>query len=1086
MNCHSLILVVAILCEITLIDAFECSQTYNTDNDGVDEPKCLNGSTNCFSLVYVLTALKSKSFFPRGNTICVSVYNSQSVEDIDKTIMMDLHSSAFYIYGKNNTVLNFDGNELHLRRIAVFWLQDLTIMNLKILNGTRIFMFQTTRCTFRDIGTISLTKAKVLLSSTTFIGNSKIPGIRNLISISQGNKMKVVECIFSHNDRDYPLIHRTNYGETGTIHTVQFKSCRFENNTASLMNFERDETQLNQRPFKLFITNCTFINNTSNNHFLIHVDLDIGVHIFILFGRSNKIILQIKNSTFANNALNYRGDSQSPAILSIEQPLKPVRLRYLLHNVIFNNNIRGTPLRLKNLNASLSGYMLFTNNIGIYGGALLIDATNLTITGNVSFHNNKAHYGGAVYYSSLLNCPLYNNTGTVKFIKNHALTLGDNVFVYNPVCGNKRYFSESISDGYVTGPYTIKLDQQIVSIFSGQHLSYSVKVYDINGNPSSCMSRIVLFCESCSQKELRSIKLIGVTETVISHNTNKTLNLSIGIEDNRHRYPSNLGLKLVCFETGINSRFNLVLKDCPLGYEFQYASNTTKSITSVKGTCKCIEIQGVQCDPAIGVACIKSGYWFGIINNIADTNQCQYTYCRRDLLSCPIQGLHDTYFELPSQQDDQCNGLNGGLLCRGCREGAVFTFEAIKCIPVSQCHEWHPYIVILCAIAFQLLLSFLIIASLKTRYKTGIGHVYGPVFFLSLMKILPFSSDKSLYNLKIVLSLFQSIALLNLEVIGEIPWCFFQECNKILNYSLHFLGPLIVFCVLMLTIQLTRWLPRVFSFLQSSPIQSISLLIFLSFWSVSDTCIQLLKPITVHGGWRSSVQPGIKYLDNIYHIFGFIVSLFLLFVLLIPMIILLLFSPILRRKINLTKIQPLLDAVQSCYKENLRWYSGIYLTASVVLSVQPPYLAIKLIVFFIGALHFIIQPYQSKWLNVIDSILLLDVCLLTSLLSEDTLQTEEGIVSIFVLVIVPLIYITFGLFFIVCQLIGSSLFDKFKICFGNSGNRRGNDIDDSDEELIDILDNDSESSDSSDSSNDDEQEERCHERKRESMIFDTQ
>ena len=59
----------------------------------------------------------------------------------------------------------------------------------------------------------------------------------------------------------------------------------------------------------------------------------------------------------------------------------------------------------------------------------------------------------------------------------------------------------------------------------------------------------------------------------------------------------------------------------------------------------------------------------------------QYPYCKTDLPPCPIIGLSQTYNQLPIAQDEQCNGLYGGLLCRSCREDAVFSFEAVKCIP---------------------------------------------------------------------------------------------------------------------------------------------------------------------------------------------------------------------------------------------------------------------------------------------------------------------------------------------------------------------------------------------------------------------
>ena len=127
---------------------------------------------------------------------------------------------------------------------------------------------------------------------------------------------------------------------------------------------------------------------------------------------------------------------------------------------------------------------------------------------------------------------------------------------------------------------------------------------------------------------------------------------------------------------------------------------------------------------------------------------------------------------------------------------------------------------------------------LKASFKTGVGHLYGPLFFIAVLRLIPFGYCKEYVQLKYTVSIFQSFLLLNLEIFGEIPWCFFSNINPLLNYSLHFIGPFIIAVVLLSTVI------RQFLSLQSSPVQAICLLILLSLWSVSDICIQLLKPTT--------------------------------------------------------------------------------------------------------------------------------------------------------------------------------------------------------------------------------------------------
>ena len=249
--------------------------------------------------------------------------------------------------------------------------------------------------------------------------------------------------------------------------------------------------------------------------------------------------------------------------------------------------------------------------------------------------------------------------------------------------------------------------------------------------------------------------------------------------------------------------------------------------------------------------------------------------------------------------------------------------------------------------------------------------MYGPLFFIAVLRLIPFGYYKEYVQLKFTVSIFQSVLLLNLEIFGEIPWCFFSNINPLLNYSLHFLGPFIIAVVLLSTVVLARYYPRQFLSLQSSPVQAICLLILLSFWSISDTCIQLLKPTTTLSGvkgWRVALQPNIQYLKDPYHIVTWIISTFLLVFLLVPFILLLFLSPLLRRKFNLTRIQPLLDAFQLCYDDKFRWYSGVYLLSWIILNINMPYYVIILVA--VGTLHFMIQPYKYRWLNIVDTLLL--------------------------------------------------------------------------------------------------------------------
>ena len=172
--------------------------------------------------------------------------------------------------------------------------------------------------------------------------------------------------------------------------------------------------------------------------------------------------------------------------------------------------------------------------------------------------------------------------------------------------------------------------------------------------------------------------------------------------------------------------------------------------------------------------------------------------------------------------------------------------------------------------------------------------------------------------------------LLNLELFGEIPWCFF-DINLLLNHSIQFLGPLIVVVVLLLTMYLARRFPRLLLKLQDSSVQAMCLLMLLSFWSLASTTLHIVgcgctcTLVYSVSQTRVALFPEVQYLRDPYHISLWILSILVL-LFLICVSIMLAITPMLAKKCNLNKIKPFLDEFHSCYKAEYRWYSGVVLT----------------------------------------------------------------------------------------------------------------------------------------------------------------
>ena len=767
--------------------------------------------------------------------------------------------------------------------------------------------------------------------------------------------------------------------------------------------------------------------------------------VYIKGSINNSTLLTIDRVLFSGNAI-----ANIKAVCHIEG----VKMR--ASNLNFTNNpdpyISGsftfTPLSLVSVDAMLTGENNFENNRGIYGGALSIRedvpgmAANLHITPNttIRFYNNYADYGGAIYIDSTSIVETLSSihgpcNGTVLFKDNHARVAGKSVYIItstklkNTSCSN--YF---ISSEISTNPFEFHIGSNNngsheIAIFPGQSIELqNVTFLDGYGHPSSCRANVQLYCSNemgltsfCEQLE-SGIQIIGppsifLTSTDTNANLDTQLKIAISEDANVTRW--NPQLQLNCLEPQSVTKkigtifINLKLKmECPLGFVYLPATQT----------CQCVNLtnnrEGFQCSVSKGIACIKKGYWMGLssLNNQSTVviSKCPYPQCKLSNRPCSID-LEGGYTSLPSDQDDQCMPNRGGTLCSECSSEAYSTFEGTNC--VRECKTIYPYITILLAITFQIFIILLILAALRMKVEVGSGYLYGPLLFLAVIGNVPFGYFQHFITLRMVVCTFTSIFLLDLEVFGEIPWCFGQDIDTLMVYAFHYLGPILVWLMLLVIIFVARCRPKLLAVIQDSPIQAMCLLITLSFWSLAKTSVTLLLPVQLGDNIRIAIKPNSKYFQS-WHILFVVVSILVLVIVIIPFLIVLGVSQFhkLSRRLRLYRVKPFLDEFQSCFHSKYRWYSIVYfITWILLLFLQNYSLAMETILILVLSLHFILQPYKRQLLNTIDMLILLDLVLILTLLEFQsyTNSTTTQTVIIYILVILPLLYILCGCILIV-------------------------------------------------------------------------
>ena len=184
----------------------------------------------------------------------------------------------------------------------------------------------------------------------------------------------------------------------------------------------------------------------------------------------------------------------------------------------------------------MSGNILFTNNIGILGGAFAAYNKDIDIHSKSStcltFIGNSALYGGAGFIENMA-FRLCDHL-TINFTDNNAVTNGDSMyFSTDPSNTVESFAGKNATFNTVDGirsyannlSYVPNLSNTQQPIFPGQELIVNISITDYFGQPSSCTADIYLQCDNrllaCPQLP-QQIKLKGPKTVVLTQADNTT------------------------------------------------------------------------------------------------------------------------------------------------------------------------------------------------------------------------------------------------------------------------------------------------------------------------------------------------------------------------------------------------------------------------------------------------------------------------------------------------------------------------------------------------------------------------------------
>ena len=862
----------------------------------------------------------------------------------------------------------------------------------------------------------------------------------------------------------------TSNGCGNLIPNIQFIDCNFTENNAKYHGggvYLLAQSSLYNATF----TGCYITSNTASRsgggaYFEINDDVatcnvDVQIGFYNCFWMFNKApissVISFKNTQFLqasvhffknlwlNNSVFRQSFGGETFCLSY---FEDVVVIFENSNITFNN---GSGICVQSSKLEIRETILFERNAGFKGGGIYLSDNawiSLSQMSHVIFTENMAVYGAGIYQSSIVNSTLcflevdYTNTNyplpRFTFNDNRVLISGQSIYFGDPTqqCvtemdnvsitySPKDSPVQEITSTATTIIFSDPIINDHIELILGQYLVLNATITDLFHNATTALINVFILPQGESIFGNTSYTLSGFTSFTIESGIN---NPNIYIEGPIvNTKDTKYVLKIAQAEQSndFQKTIKLTINKCPLG--FKHSTN------------KCIcASEDLMCNFTSGKACITKSYWHGLVKGKQITVPCTSAKCKNieNCIDCSSTG----YCKLPQQESDQCFDNRAGVLCTECLPNYSYTFGAINCVPVTTCENGKFIIIAIVMILFILILLLLLFVLLKLGKHIKVGYLFSFIYYFSIINFILIPNYVS-NEKRIMVSLFESITQLNPHFLGYIPICLAPKSTILEQQMILYVGPLLVSTIVLSILCLSKCCPRYLTFRDNTTVRAISLLVLLSFTDLAVASFNILNPIKFKGVETVfvNIQPSTEYFALKEHLPWFIFSAFVEFGLVLPFTFFLLFAPLLIRCCNLNKIKPFLDEFQGCYKDKYRWMAGyyflcrqLYLVASIApsstnTSLQYAYQITSLFVFII---HAVLQPYNSKWLNVVDTILLADLlCITVSYgITANTVydnlkyghQLQQGVT--YVLILIPVFYALGGLILA----IGYELPSKYK------------------------------------------------------------
>ena len=942
-------------------------------------------ATNLIGRSYLIK-IKIKSSGQKPNYLmhCPGIilyyWTQQSFTDHDNKHFLIMNQIS--IIGSGNKCYSNGPVGLHIQRRAI---QNLTIM---LTNS----LFYALDYTALSIISECNGNNTINIENSTFANNALKFGedfqviTRPLIDVMLSQYYKLVsfkQCIFKQNYHTHVLIsfdiwpcvdnvNRNDYTNHPT--NISFVECQFTNNAASqLISFNGNDGKVNllvKGPSHFTYTLCKtnrykeYYNVLSINNMVVNI---IGP-LRLSFNHANQI-MQIKNS------------------------------HLLFHNhVIFESNICGQVMYLQSTCMEAMEY----SNITLFNNRYKDQLIKV-----------KNDYKYNLYPLCLFQFMMLRNTTVTASPMHYSVNVLDNSYykyyslsqsIQNQMCLFSFYHftpnCQWLPNGAFLGYNPKIIYQQIIKINNQNSIYHKICQCTKNGS-SDCNADVLspvypgqrLQVELCTPCNDEPLTLYAEINSIHLPDSACKVAPQIDIINTISKYSKTFTFIIVSEATSVCELFLIASSDtqtitevfyvqllaCPVGFTLQ------------SGACNCDPILSPYIDGCyIDYASISRprNTW---ITAHEQVNKTKYL-----ISDCPMDYClpYPSYVNL-NYPNVQCRFNRTGILCSECEHSHSMVFGSSRCMECTNLYILITLIVVVAGIVLVVLLYLL-------NLTVPTGTINGIIFYANIVSI---NDSIFLVNDNVLKPLRVFISFVNLDLGIEI--CFYNGMDSYVKMWLQLFFPLYLIIIAALIIITSRYSSRILRLTYTRSLPVLATLFLLSYTGILRTVLTVLFSYSTITHLPSGHRQMVWSIDASAPLFGWkftilFITCLVLFLLLIPFNITLLFTRYLLQFRFINRFKPILDAFQGSYKDRYYYWVALHMTMRSVLFAMYAFqknlklILSTMVLIIFGIFSGYICPHKNKQVNIQELLLLINLIIMYAVSYQGSEKTFSIVINVLI------------------------------------------------------------------------------------------